>query len=115
MRAKCVLVTLALLSAGSSSPALAGDNPQKRVGISIWGLSYHIDREVDFDEANFGLGLRYYLNHRVFTEVDALRNSNHSLAVPLSAGVDFRFASLGQSCGLYAVAAGTIVYYQNSR
>jgi hypothetical protein len=51
----------------------------------------------------------------VFVEVDALRNSNRGLAVPLSAGVDFKVASLGQACKLYAVAAGTVVYYQNQR
>ena len=55
------------------------------------------------------------LTRRVFAEVDALRNSNYGLAVPLSAGFDLKFASLGQACALYAVAAGTIVYYQNLR
>jgi hypothetical protein len=112
---KCLLVTLALLVTGFSSPALANDDPDRRLGISIWGLSYHVDREIDFDEANVGLGLRYYFTHRVFVEVDALRNSNRGLAVPLSAGLDFKFASLGKACNLYAVAAGTVVYYQNQR
>ena len=115
MRAKRVLVLLAIVVAVCSSPAIAGDDPDRRLGISIWGLSYHVDREIDYDEANLGLGLRYYFNHRVFAEVDALRNSNHGLAVPLSAGIDLKFASLGQACDLYAVAAGTIVYYQNLR
>jgi len=112
---KRLLVALAILIAGFSSPAHAGEDPGKRWGISIWGLSYHIDREIDFDEANVGLGLRYYFTHRVFVEVDALRNSNHGLAVPVSAGLDFKVASLGQACSLYAVAAGTAVYYRNAR
>ena len=112
---KRVVVALAILVTGCSSPALAAEDPDKRWGISIWGLSYHIDHESDFDEANVGLGLRYYFNHRVFVEVDALRNSNGGLAVPVSAGLDFKVASLGQACNLYAVAAGTVVYYQNSR
>jgi hypothetical protein len=99
----------------SSSPALAAEHPDKRLGISIWGLSYHIDRETDFDEANVGIGLRYYFNHLVFIEADALRNSNRGLAVPVSAGLDLEIASLGQSCNLYAVAAGTVVYYRNPR
>jgi len=110
-----LLVALAMLVTGCSSPALANEDPDKRLGISIWGLSYHVDRQIDFDEANVGLGLRYYFHHPVFVEVDALRNSNHGLAVPLSAGVDFKVASLGQACKLYAVAAGTVVYYQNQR
>jgi hypothetical protein len=110
-----VFVALTILVAVFSSPALAGDDPDRRLGISIWGLSYHVDREIDYDEANLGLGLRYYFTRRVFAEVDALRNSNHGLAVPLSAGLDLKFASLGQACALYAVAAATIVYYQNLR
>ena len=104
-----------LVAAGFASPVLAADDPEWRWGIAIWGLSYHVDDEVDFDEANVGLGLRYYVTRRVFTEVDALRNSNGGLAVPVSAGMEFKVASFGQSCGLYAVAAGTIVYYQNRR
>ena len=44
-----------------------------------------------------------------------MRNSNGGLAVPVAAGLDFKVASLGQACTLYAVAAGTVVYYQNSR
>ena len=110
-----LLVTLAILVTGLSSPALAAEDPDQRWGISIWGLSYHIDDEIDFDEANVGLGLRYYFNRLVFVEVDALRNSNRGLAVPVSAGLDFKVASLGQACNLYAVVAGTVVYYQNRR
>ena len=112
---KGLLVALAILVTGFSAPALAAEDPDQRWGISIWGLSYHIDHEIDFDEANLGLGLRYYFNHRVFVEVDALRNSNGGLAVPVSAGLDFKIASLGQACNLYAVAAGTLVYYRNAR
>ena len=112
---KRLLVALAIAITGSSSPALAAEHPDKRWGISIWGLSYHIDHDIDFDEANVGLGLRYYFNHLVFVEVDALRNSNRGLAVPVSAGLDLKVASLGQACNLYAVAAGTAVYYQNPR
>jgi len=110
-----LLVALAILVTGFSSPALADEPPDRRWGISIWGLSYHIDRAIDFDEANVGLGLRYYFSHLVFVEADALRNSNRGLAVPVSAGLDLKVASLGQACDLYAVAAGTVVYYQNAR
>lgn len=112
---KRLLVTLAILVTGLSSPALAAEDPDKRWGISIWGLSYHVDDEIDFDEANVGLGLRYYFNHLVFAEVDALRNSNGGLAVPASAGLELKLASLGPACNLYAVAAGAVVYYQNRR
>ncbi len=112
---KRFLVALAILVAGFSSSARAAEDPDQRWGISIWGLSYHVDDEIDFDEANIGLGLRYYLHHRVFIELDALRNSNGGLAVPVSAGLDLKVASLGQACNLYAVVAGTVIYYQNRR
>lgn len=108
-------MALAILVTGFSSPALAAEDPDQRWGISIWGLSYHIDQEIDYDEANVGLGLRYYFSHLVFVEVDALRNSNRGLAVPVSAGLDLRVASFGQACNLYAVVAGTVVYYRNRR
>jgi len=114
-RVHSLLVVLAIFVTGLSSPALAAEDPDKRWGISIWGLSYHVDRTIDFDESNLGLGLRYYFSHLVFVEVDALRNSNHGLAVPVSAGLDLKVASLGKACNLYAVAAATVVYYQNSR
>ena len=110
-----VLVALATLLTGISSPVLAGEDPDQRWGVSIWGISYHIDDAIDFDEANVGLGLRYYVHRLVFAEVDALRNSNGGLAVPVSAGLDLKVASLGQACNLYAVAAGAVVYYQNRR
>ena len=112
---KRFLVALAIAVTGLSSPLLADEPPDKRWGISIWGLSYHPDHEIDFDEANFGLGLRYYFNRKLFFEVDALHNSNQGLAVPVSAGLDFTIASLGRACKIYAVAAGTVVYYQNPR
>jgi hypothetical protein len=114
---KHFLVALAIVAAALSSPALAAEDqdPDQRWGISIWGLSYHVDDEIDFDEANIGLGLRYYFHRRVFLELDALRNSNGGLAVPVSAGLDLKVASLGQACNLYAVVAGTVIYYQNRR
>jgi hypothetical protein len=97
------------------SPALAAEDPDQRLGIAIWGLSYHTNREKDFDEANFGLGLRYYFNHLIFVEADALHNSNGGLVAPVSAGLELKFASLGTACNLYAVAAGTVAFYQNPR
>ena len=112
---KRLLASLVILVTGFSSPALAADDPDQRWGISIWGLSYHVDDEIDFDDANVGLGLRYYFNRLVFAEVDALRNSNGGLAMPVSVGLDLKVASLGRACNLYAVAAGAVVYYENRR
>jgi hypothetical protein len=76
-------------------------------------LSYHVNRSVDYDEDNWGLGLRYYFKpDRYFVEVDALRNSNRGLVLPLSAGAEFRVAPLPAGCKLFAVAAVTLAYYQ---
>ncbi len=110
-----LLVALVIAVTGFSSPAIADEPPDKRWGISIWGVSYHPDHEIDFDEANLGVGLRYYFSRKVFVEADALHNSNGGLAVPVSAGLDFKIVALGHACTLYAVAAGTVVYYQNPR
>ena len=112
---KHLLVTLVIVVSGFSSPAVAAGDPDQRWGISLWGLSYHVNDEIDFDEANLGLGVRYYVTRLLFAEVDALRNSNGGLAVPVSVGLDVKVASLGQACNLYAVGAGTVVYYRNAR
>jgi hypothetical protein len=93
------------------SPAARAD--EGHWGISIWGLSYHVNRSVGYNEDNWGLGLRYYIKPgRYFLEFDALRNSNRGLALPLSAGAQFRFAPLPAGCGLYGVAALAVAYYQ---
>ena len=100
---------LALTLTLSASTARADD----RWGLAIWGLSYHVDRSVDYNEDNWGLGLRYYLKPgRYFVEFDALRNSNRGLVLPLSAGAEFRIAPLPAGCKLFAVAALTAAYYQ---
>jgi hypothetical protein len=82
-------------------------------GLSLWGVSYHVDRSVDYNEDNWGLGVRYYLKpNRFFVEFDALRNSNRGLVVPLSAGAEFKIAPLPAGCRLSAVAALTLAYYR---
>jgi hypothetical protein len=92
-------------------PATA--SAQGQWGVSIWGLSYHVDRSVDYNEDNWGLGVRYYFKpEKYFIEADALRNSNRGLVLPLSAGAEFRVAPLPATCQLFAVAALTLAYYQ---
>ena len=82
-------------------------------GINLWGLSYHVDRSVDYDEHNWGFGVRYYFKpDRFFVEVDALRDSNRGLVLPVSAGAEFKIAPLPAGCKLSAVAALTAAYYQ---
>jgi hypothetical protein len=108
-RSRPLLLGLAVLLAW---PRAAHADGQKW-GIAVWGLSYHVDRSVDYNEDNWGLGLRYYLKpDRFFVEADALRNSNRGLVVPLSAGAEFRIAPLPAGCRLFAVGALTVAYYQ---
>jgi len=108
-----VMARLLLAAAGVlalPSRAQAGD---ELWNIALWGLSYHVDRSVDYNEDNWGLGLRYYLKpERFFLEVDALRNSNRGLVLPVSAGAEFRIAPLPVGCKLFAVGALTVAYYQ---
>jgi hypothetical protein len=104
-RALLVVAVVAALPATASA--------QGQWGVSIWGLSYHVDRSVDYNEDNWGLGLRYYFKpDKYFVEFDALRNSNRGLVLPLSAGAEFRVAPLPAGCRLFAVAALTLAYYQ---
>ena len=103
------LLLVAAIVAALPAPARA----QGQWGVSIWGLSYHVDRSVDYDELNWGIGLRYYFKpDKYFVEADALRDSNRGLVVPLSAGAEFRMAPLPAGCTLFGVAALTAAYYQ---
>jgi hypothetical protein len=102
---------LLVVAVVAALPATA--SAQGQWGVSIWGLSYHVDRSVDYNEDNWGLGLRYYFKRdKYFVEADALRNSNRGLVLPLSAGAEFRVAPLPARCKLFAVAALTLAYYQ---
>ena len=85
MRAFALTIACVL---GCSSAARADDDRDARWGIAIWGLSYHVSRTIDYNEANVGLGLRYYFNRRLFVEGDALRNSNRGIVLPASAGAE---------------------------
>lgn len=103
-----LLLVLTLIAVPAAAHAGEG-----RWGVSLWGLSYHVDRSVDYDEHNWGLGLRYYFKpDKYFVEADALRDSNRGLVVPLSAGAEFRMAALPAGCRLFGVAALTAAYYQ---
>ena len=105
------IVTLAVVGALAAPATARADDGHW--GIALWGLSYHVDRSVDYNEDNWGLGLRYYVKpDKYFVEFDALRNSNRGLVLPLSAGAEFRIAPLPAGCKLFAVAALTLAYYQ---
>jgi hypothetical protein len=119
MRGPGLVVLMIALLAALPSPARAEGHEW---GVSIWGLSYHVDRSVGYNEDNWGLGLRYSprpqwrwlgknQENRVFLEFDALRNSNRGLVLPLSAGVEIDMATVAR-CKIFAVGALTVAYYQ---
>jgi hypothetical protein len=97
------------------------DSP--RWGISMWGLSYHINRTLEFTERNWGIGVRYDARpdwawlgqneaNRVFVEADALRNSHNGLLLPLSAGAESAMGTVA-GCTALAMGAFTLAYYRN--
>ena len=121
-RLLAVALILALPAAARAQSAVRDDSGSQ-FGITIWGLSYHVNRGADYNEDNWGLGLRYYnrpewrwlgsnRNNRVFLEADALRNSNRGLVVPVSAAVEYQIAPLPGPCSLLAVGALALAYYQ---
>ena len=115
MPLKALTSTAVLIFVGLVAPAAGADVADTRWGVSLWGLSYHPPSTIDYADVNLGVGLRYYFNRHVFGEVDALRDSNRGLVLPVSAGAEVGLASIGESCRLAAVGALTLAYYQNPR
>ena len=122
-----VVAVLAVLCV--PSVALA-DDADKRLcgewGIIVWGLSVHLDDRADYNNVNWGAGLRCYARppwkplgtdrrNRIFLQADALLNSHRGLLLPLSAGAEYRVGSLTTDCGFLLVGALTVAYYDNAR
>src|SRR5207244_1633602 len=55
---RAAVVTMAIVG-GFSSSAFAGDDDDPRWGVTIWGLSYHVNKSIDYAADNWGVGLRY--------------------------------------------------------
>ena len=109
------LTVAALLVVGLTSTVFAADEPNARWGVSIWGLSYHPPSSIDYANVNLGVGVRYYFNEHVFVELDALRDSNRGLVLPVSGGAELGLVSFAHTCHVAAVGALTLAYYQNPR
>lgn len=131
--AKRLLVTLSFVLALSVFPseAFAGQ-VQKEVdeafcqqwGINFWGLSYHTDKNVDYNSTNWGIGLSCYKrpnwrwlgkskDNRVFIQTDSMINSYNGLLVTSLAGVEYKIAKTSDGCKLFTDIALTLAYYQN--
>jgi len=97
--------------AQSESPAAHNTlGPCRQLGLNVWGLSYHLNRQTAYDEQNWGAGLTCY-GRPLFFEGDALVNSWRGLVVPLSLGVDHTLWSV-DACRLSFIGAVTVAYYQ---
>jgi hypothetical protein len=109
------LLFIVMLLAGLPSAAFADDAQDQRWGVTLWGLSYHVNKSIDYAAGNYGLGLRFYpVKRYLFIEVDALRNSNRGLVVPLSLGAEFPIIRVSV-CRVGGIAAFTAAYYDNPR
>jgi hypothetical protein len=111
---RALLIVIVIVVAFASTAAAQGQDDPGPWGISIWGLSYHVDSSIDYASANYGAGVRYYLARHVFVEGDVLRNSNRGVVLPVSLGVEVPAGSIG-ACRVGAIGALTLAYYQNLR
>ncbi len=110
-----VAIACAIAFAPCASAADVDGDSEGRLGATIWGLSYHINKSIDYEANNWGAGLRYYVSPHLFVEGDALRNSNRGIVLPVSFGGELRVASIGDACHVSAMAALTLAFYQNLR
>ena len=81
--------------------------------MMVWGLSYHVDRSVDYNEDNWGLGLRYYLKlERFFVEVRrAAQQQPWTGSAGLGFGAEFQdCAASSAGCRFLGVGALTPAY-----
>jgi hypothetical protein len=108
-------VFLAVACAAMLAPSASAADDDGRWGVTIWGLSYHVNTSIDYEPNNWGAGLRYYLSRHVFVEGDALRNSNRGIVLPVSVGGELPLASVGHGCQISAIGALTVAFYQNVR
>jgi len=129
MRARFVVALILMCLRPSAARAADPKEPpaasEHTWGIDIWGLSYHVNRQIDYNETNWGLGVRHYArpswkwlgdnsDNRVFFDADALQNSNRGLMLALSVGAEYELSQFSKECQLFGVGALTVAHYANA-
>lgn len=99
---------------GLLTTAASAQEDERRWGLTLWGLSFHPESTIDYDEQNWGAGIRRYFGAHLFIEGDALRNSNRGIVLAASLGVELGLATI-RGCHVEAVGTLTAAYYQNPR
>jgi len=126
-----VLSGVLVLGLVAAAPTIASAEQSARDtlqswGVTIWGASYHFEKDIDYEELNWGAGLRRYVRPnwrwlgenpqtRIFFEGDVLRNSNGGLMVAASAGPEIHLGKLWGPCRLFGIATLSAAYYENPR
>jgi hypothetical protein len=113
---------LALLCPVLSQPAIA-DEPCREWGITLWGISYHTPPDDNYNNLNWGLGMRCYTpirwkwfgnadhHNRVFIDSDLIRDSHDGVLAPLSIVTEYTLMTFSQNTSLLFDAALTAAYY----
>lgn len=129
MSRRFLAVLFVLLSFGAfPSTAFAQGESNERIcqqwGINIWGLSYHVDKDIDYNATNWGIGVGCYKRpewkwlgkseeNRVFFQADTMINSYDGLLILASSGVEYKLKKISNGCKVFADIALTLAYYQN--
>ncbi|MCR4334048.1 MAG: hypothetical protein NUV60_03515 [Patescibacteria group bacterium] len=71
-------------------PAFAADN---HIAVDFWGLSYHGNRDRNYNEQNWGLGLRAY-HGKWFVAADRMKNSSRGQTTAFGVGYEYPFANV---------------------
>jgi len=131
--AKPIFLAIVLIAWPTASRAqdeihARGENtlgPCQQLGLNVWGVSYHPNRSINYNEKNWGAGMTCYMrpdarwllgsdpDNQLVLEGDAMLNSWRGLMVPVSLGVNYRLKSFANGCKLFFVGAAVAAYYQN--
>lgn len=119
------LAFLARAATADDGNAAAHDQngPCREWGLTLWGLSYHTPPDNNYNNLNWGFGMRCYTpirwkwfgnadhHNRVFIQSDLIRDSHYGVLVPLSIGTESTLMTFSENTSLLIHAAFTVAYY----